>query len=370
MGIPKHASIAYYISAHGYGHGVRSCNIIRAVRKLNPQLNIHIVSDLPQSFLSNQIGSLPIEIRPKSFDVGMIQLDSIRVDVDATLEKIEQLYSQRKEIVDQEAAFLQEYGICLIVVDIPALPLEAASRIGIPRLAIANFGWDLIYADFVLRDPRWKSIVNIFREEYAQTDLLLRLPFCENMQAFPHIEDIPLVASPGKCRRPEINDVTGADPDKKWILLSFTTLDWDDAALNVVEQIREYEFFTVRPLHWQRKNIYSIDREQVAFSDVVASVDAVVSKPGFGIVSDCIVNRKPLIYADRTDFPEYSILKSAIGKYLQHIYIPSQNLYRGDLSYCLHNIWRCRPPVHHLPRGGDAIAAQRINKFAMMARGC
>jgi len=113
------------------------------------------------------------------------------------------------------------------------------------------------------------------------------------MRAFPHIEDIPLVASPGNYKREEIADITCSDPKKKWILLSFTTLDWDDRALANVEQIEDCEFFTVHPLTWQRPNIHALDREQVDFSSAIASVDAVISKPGFGILSDCIVNRKP-----------------------------------------------------------------------------
>jgi hypothetical protein len=361
--IGKKQSIAYYISAHGYGHGTRSCSIIRAIQQNYPQVSVHIVSSLPAAFLSNRIGALRIPIRSESFDTGMVQVDSIRVDVKATLSKVEQLYSQRKTRIAQEAIFLKENDIGLMVVDIPAIPIEAAARLGIPCLAIGNFAWDWIYSAFVPRDPRWKSIVEIFREEYAQTDLLLRLPFCEAMSAFPHIEDIPLVAAPGTCRREEIARLTGGDPQKKWILLSFTTLEWDDPALSNVEQLEEYEFFTVHPLAWQRRNIHALDRESVDFSSVVASVDAVISKPGFGILSDCVVNRKPLIYADRSDFAEYEILETAIRKYLKHIHIPAADLYRGDLRRSLESIWGSPCPVETLPFGGYKVAARRMMQF-------
>jgi hypothetical protein len=297
----------------------------------------------------------------------MVQLDSIRVDVDSTLAKAERLYSKKREIVLQEAAFLRRSDISLVVVDIPALPLEAASFIGIPRVAIGNFGWNWIYSDFVPQNPKWKPIVYFFQEAYEKTDLLLRLPFCEKMQVFPNIEDIPLVASPGICRRAKIEAMTGSNPAKKWILLSFAALSWTDEALNRVEQMQEYEFFTVRPLEWRRKNIHPLNREQVCFSDIVASVDAVISKPGFGILSDCIVNRKPLIYVDRSHFLEYSILKSAIEKHLQHIHIPSAELYRGELRDTLRNIWNCPNPDGLLQHDGAAIAAQRIVEFAELA---
>lgn len=294
----------------------------------------------------------------------MVQLDSIRVDVDATLNKVEQLYAQRKAIVRQETDFLEKNAIQSIVVDIPALPIESAAHMGIPRLAIGNFAWDWIYSEFLGQDPRWKPIVDVLRQQYSQADLLLRLPFCEKMEAFQCVEDIPLVASPGCLRRSEIADLTRSDPAKKWILLSFTSLDWNDEALARVEQLANYEFFTVLPLAWQRSNIHPISREQVPFSDVIASMDVVISKPGFGILSDCIVNRKPLIYAERSNFLEFPILEAGIKRYLKHIHIPAADLYRGDLQGSLDRVWDSPEPKEHLPQGGDRITAHRIAQMA------
>jgi hypothetical protein len=359
--LPSNSSIAYYISAHGYGHGVRSCDVIRALNSHYPQLNIHIISQLPVSFLASRIGgAIHNPVRSESFDVGMVQLDSIRVDVDATLNKVQQLYERRKQIVAQESVFLRENDIRLIVTDIAALPIEAAALLGIPRIAIGNFAWDWIYSAFQSRDVRWKSIVNVFREQYSKTDMLLRLPFSDAMESFPHIEDIPLTAAPGINRREMISRITGCDPDKKWILLSFTTLEWSAHALDRVEQLSDCEFFTVLPLMWKRNNIHSLDREQVTFSDAVASVDAIISKPGFGILSDCVVNQKPIIYAERSDFLEYPILEAAIKKYLKHVHIPADDLYAGNLQTSLDRIWTRPEPKEKLVGGGDTLAAHRI----------
>jgi hypothetical protein len=183
------------------------------------------------------------------------------------------------------------------------------------------------------------------------------------MDAFPRVEDIPLVATPGKLQREKIAKITGCNPKAKWILLSFTTLAWNDEALTRVEALEGCELFTVLPLHWERRNIHTLDRDQVTFSDVIASVDAVISKPGFGILSDCIVNRKPLIYAERSDFLEYPILESALRKYLKHLHIPAEDLYRGNLKSSLTRIWDSPEPEASLAYGGDVIAAKRIAQF-------
>ena len=359
----KSPSIAYYVSAHGYGHGVRSCSIIKAINASHPHWVVHVISALPESFLSAQIDLKRNPLRADSFDVGMAQIDSIRVDVPSTLAKMQQLYSRRDDLVKREAAFLQEKGMDVVVVDIPAIPIDAAAKIGIPRLAVGNFAWDWIYSEFITQDAGWKPIVDTLSEQYSQTDLLLRLPFCEEMRAFPRIEDIPLVAGPGKNRRAEIAALTRCDPGKKWILLSFTNLEWPEDSLANVEQIQDYEFFAVDPLQWQKRNIHTLDRSFMAFADILASVDAVISKPGFGILSDCIANGKPLVYADRSNFREYPVLVDAIRKYIRHVHIPAEELYRGNLAESLSSLWKSPAPSAELALGGDRIATQHIGRY-------
>ena len=355
--------VAFYITAHGYGHGRRSCDIIRAFRRLRPEVPVWVVSGLDESFVRGQLGPGGYALRPGSYDVGMVQLDSIRVDVGATLGRAERLCARRREIIDAESAFLRERRIGVVAADIPALPIEAAAGIGIPALAVGNFSWDWIYAGFLDHSPRWRAVVDLFAAGYARADLLLRLPFSPAMDAFPRSEEIPLVATPGRCRRGEIARISGCDPDRKWVLLSFTTLDWDAGALARVGEIRGCEFFTVLPLRWESPHIHALDRGRVPFSDVVASVDAVVSKPGFGILSDCVVNHKPLAYAERSDFREYPVLEAAVGRYLRHVHIPAEELYRGNLGPFLDRLEGSPEPAERLTGGGDDIAAARIAGF-------
>jgi len=359
----KPRRVAYYVSAHGYGHGVRSSDIIRELCRRCPDVQVIVTSDLPVSFLKNRLGTASVEFRRGAFDVGMVQLDSIKVDLAATLTALQELYARKSELVKAEEQFLADRSISLVVCDIPAIPIEAAKKVGIPAVAIGNFTWNWIYEDFAAADRRWNPFIREIEKDYGKADLLLRLPFAERMKAFRRIEDIPVVASPGRPRRDDLVRLTGCSPQKKWVLLSFTTLDWNEAALGNVESIENYEFFTVKPLEWKRRNIHPVDREKISFSDVLASVDVVISKPGFGLISECVVNRKPLVYSDRADFREYAILVESIDRYLRNQHIPSRELYAGDLKESLDAVWTRPEPKETVPAGGAAIAAKRIGEF-------
>ena len=353
--------IAYYITAHGYGHGTRSCDILNALRIADPEIPILVKTDLPVDFMANRLPS-SIEIRAGAFDVGLIQKDSIHADVDASLEALEKLYERETELIAQEMHFIQEENIGVVVADLPAIPLAAAQQAGVPTIGTSNFGWDWIYSEFVPRNPRWHYFVDKFRSVYEKTDLLLRQPFAEPMSAFTNSIDLPLLAKPGTSRRDFIAQTTGAEPLKKWILLSFTNLNLNKRALEQISYLDGCEIFTVEPLEWPNSDIHYLSRSLAPFSDILASCDIVVTKPGFGIVSECIANHKPIIYSDRENFLEYPILVEAIEKHCRQAFIPNAELYAGQFARAIQDVDSAPEPTKQIARGGAERAAIEILK--------
>lgn len=353
-------AIAYYMTAHGYGHGTRSCDIVRALMERPDGPEIHIVTTLPESFLLNRLPGTPTSIRPRSLDVGMVQLDSVRVDIAATLQAVDGLDAQWGDQVETERRWLNEAGVETVVCDIPGIPLQAAAEEGIRSLAAGNFSWDWIYAPFADQDPIWSSIIERYHRAYQECDLLMRLPFSDRMLSFPRRVDVPLLSRPGVDRRAAIAGALGMDPLKIWVLISFSHLEWDAEALYRVQQLSDYEFLTVQPLVWEGRNLYAVDRNQFAFSDVLASCDLVLSKPGYGILSDCVVNQKPTAYVERENFVEYPILEEALQGCLQHVHLPASSLYQGEIGRYLEALLAAPQPCEFVPRGGDQIAARLI----------
>jgi len=351
--------IAYYITAHGYGHGTRSCDIIHALHAAAPEVPVVVKTDLPLPFLNGRLPS-GTQIVPGAFDTGLVQKDSIQVDLEASLEAVAELYSREETLLRQEAEFIRREKIDVVVADIPAIPLAAAHRAGVPAIATGNFGWDWIYSEFAQSDPRWQPYVDKFRVVYEQTELLLRQPFAEPMAAFKKQIDLPLLASPGTDRRQHIAEQLGIDPSLKWVLLSFTTLNLGFQALENLAHLRGCAVFTVEPLEWPDSGVHCIRHSTASFADALASMDVVVTKPGFGIVSECIVNSKPIIYTDRENFREYSVLVEGIEKYCRNAFIPNTELYAGELERALDRIETALAPPETMPRNGAQVAARHI----------
>jgi UDP:flavonoid glycosyltransferase YjiC (YdhE family) len=136
-------SILYYISGHGYGHAVRSHQVMRALQEASPDIRIHVRTTAPDWLFSNL--PRPVLFTCQSTDVGVIQPDSLRMDLAATLAACRDLQHRLPLLIEQEIDFVQAQKIDLIVGDIPPACFEIAARAKIPAAAITNFTWDVIY---------------------------------------------------------------------------------------------------------------------------------------------------------------------------------------------------------------------------------
>jgi hypothetical protein len=65
------------------------------------------------------------------------------------------------------------------------------------------------------------------------------------------------------------------------------------------------------------------------YEDVVRAVDVVVTKPGYGIISECIANETALLYTSRGHFVEYDVLVREMPRYLRCRFIDHDDLFAG-----------------------------------------
>ncbi|NEQ29230.1 MAG: glycosyl transferase, partial [Microcoleus sp. SIO2G3] len=89
------------ITNHGFGHATRTAAIVAEVQRLAPEILVFMVTTAPRWLLESYIPGDFIH-RPRAFDVGILQSDSITMDKAATLEKLQHIRSQARSIVASE----------------------------------------------------------------------------------------------------------------------------------------------------------------------------------------------------------------------------------------------------------------------------
>ena len=213
--------LAAYITAHGFGHAARTCDVLAAFRKLYPRTALTVVSQLPAWFLENRLPG--VEQRRVCFDVGLVQKDAVEVDLPQTELRLGELLSNWDRLVAQERNWMKQSGVSLVISDIPAIPLEAAAAVKLPGIALGNFGWDWIYDGFRGSEV-WGLATESFARAYRLSTCLLRYPFHEEMAAFPKVEELPLVARPGHSQRGKLAQKFGMDESKTWLLFALSRI--------------------------------------------------------------------------------------------------------------------------------------------------
>ncbi|MHC1726859.1 MAG: hypothetical protein AB9866_12780 [Syntrophobacteraceae bacterium] len=355
----KRFRLAYYITSHGFGHAIRSCEVLHQLLLLEAELEIIVVSAVPEWLVSQNVGRR-LPVRQLALDIGLIQYDSLHFDLGKTLDALRTLMADSKGIVEKEAAFLKQEQIGAVVSDIAFLPFVAAASVGIPSVGVSNFTWDWIYGIYEQFDSEWRDIIAWARECYSHCSLLLRLPMAGDCSACPRIEPIPLIARKAIRNREEVRQALGIAPGQKAYLLSFSTLILPEGAYRKLEQIEGVTFLYKSPLEFPMAHARSIDGSEVSYVEAVGAVDGVITKPGYGIVSDCLANGAPMIYTERGSFREYPILVEEIEKSLTSSFISREDFACGNWEGAIRHIGSVPLKAPKVRIDGGKIAAMNI----------
>jgi hypothetical protein len=341
-----------YISGHGFGHATRCCEVLREVRARAPGLPLVVVGAVPEWLVRRTVPGT-LSLRPVACDAGVAQKDALAIDEPTTAERCREFDAGWEARLEAEAAFLRGCRARAVLGDIPALAFAAAARAGLPSFALGNFSWDWIYRHLAAREPSLAASAARAAGAYARAGLLLELPFAGDLSAFPRRERVGLVARRPRVARAEARRRLGLD-ERPAVLLSFGGVGLPGLAREALGGEGELRFLLP-----EDAEIARLDALGLYYPDVVAAVDVVVTKPGYGIVSDAIGAGTRLVYTERGDFPEYPILVREMPRHLACVHVASDELRAGRLAGPVRRALEL--PVPQPPDlGGAGRAAERI----------
>jgi L-arabinokinase len=353
-------TIVFYISGHGFGHAFRDIEVINAVFAKRPDVRVVVRTTAPRWLFDRTIrGTAPLAFDRVELetDTGVVQIDSLHLDEAATVARARAFMRTFDERVSSEAAALSEHQASLVVADIPALGIAAAHRIGVPAVALGNFTWDWIYSGYTGAD----DVVREVSEAYRTADRALRLPMHGGFASFERIVDIPFVARRSARAPEETRQLLGLPLDRKLVLLSFGGYGLeriDDHALlrNLESAASPDPGYTVIGSRLRPLNEAAMYAAALRYEDVVHAVDVVVSKPGYGIISECVANDTALLYTSRGHFLEYDVLVSELPRYLRARFIDHETLFAGRWRSPLDALLIQPPP----PEGKPAVNGAEV----------
>jgi UDP:flavonoid glycosyltransferase YjiC (YdhE family) len=346
--------IVFYVSGHGFGHASRDIELMRALLARRPDARLSVRAAIAAPWFAAAVAGLGIDLQQVEVDTGMVQVDSLRFDEDETARAAARFHAAFDDRAGREAAILRGLGADVVIADIPPLAFAAAARAGVPSVAVANFTWDWIYGSYPAFDRLAADVLPAIRRAYAQATLALRLPLHGGFQPMAAVtRDIPFIARRSARDPLETRRALGITSGRPVVLPSFGAYGVDLPIDRVAREGRVDLIDATRALP-----------NGLLYQDLVAAADVVVSKPGYGIVSECAANGTALLYTSRGRFAEYDVFVAEMPHVLRCRYVSQEDLLAGRWSEAVEALLQ-QPAQAQAPRcDGADVAAQAVVNLA------
>ena len=354
-------TIVIYVSGHGFGHASRNIEVINTLFARSSDVRVVVRTSAAKWLFDRTVrppascraGATRFERYETETDTGAVQIDSLHLDEAQTVNCARAFMQDFAPRVAAEAAALRDMEASLVVSDIPALGIAAAKRARLPAVAFGNFTWDWIYADYAGA----ADVSQALGEVYATTDLALRLPLHGGFETIRHIVDIPLVTRRSSRQRNDIRRALCLPQDKRLVLVSFGGYGLQRVDQQALATLDGYAVIGSAQHPLDEGAMYAAG---LRYEDLVCAMDVIVSKPGYGIISECIAHGTALLYTSRGHFREYDVLTREMPQYLRARFIGHDQLFAGRWQEALDALLAQPAPTGRLALNGADVAAERL----------
>ena len=350
-------SITFYISGHGFGHAARQQAIIKLLSDAG--INVHVKTPTPRKFFDFP----QVTYHHQRYDIGLIQPDSLTVDVRATFDWYRDFLTRQPDLIARELSFIRTHDVRLIVGDMPPIAFEIGSEAGIPSVACTHFTWDWVYGQYLPEYSQYADVIESLRASYNKATLALQMPFAHEFDMFQQVEEIPLVINMPTQTRQQIHKTFNIPEDHKVCLLSMGGMSWGDGDVSALKEVMGWTFL-VMPDTWDRVKDVShtrlIPTDFPDYHNLIAASDVLVGKAGWSTVAEVIAHRTPMLYTLREGYSENILLDNALKHHARCRYVEKSAFQSGAWIAYLDDLVSQDFTWTDIPTNGAEIAAQQL----------
>jgi hypothetical protein len=333
------------VSSHGFGHLAQVAPVLNALASRSPEVRITVRTSLPPSGLRERIAP-PFVHRSVSLDVGLNMLDPVRVRWEESARAYLELHRDWERKVAAQAQEMARLGADLVLSDVPYLSLAAAAAASIPAIAMSSLNWADIFQAYFGDLPSAAQIHGQILSAYREAELFVQPVPHMPMEDLQRRRRIAPIASVGRNRRDEIEAKFRVAPEEQLALV----------ALGGVPARVPLEQWPRSPgIRWIVPDTDALHPDAIAtrelglpFLDLLASCDAVLTKPGYGTFVEALVHGAAVLYLPRPDWPESACLIEWLEQHARFQAIAWSDLESGQVAEPLRHVLAqpSPPPVN------------------------
>jgi hypothetical protein len=352
------------ISGHGFGHAAQVVPVLNHIGRHIPDITALLNTSVPASFFEPRL-KVPWRLTSAQQDIGCVQHGPLRIDVAATWEAHRQFHSQWQERVRREAEAIRQAAPALVLSDISHLATAAGAAAGVPTLALCSLSWDVVlelYAHPGALDEH--EIIRHIRTAYAGAECLIRPSPGVPMKAFRRVVDVGAICEPHEPRSRDLRAVLHAPDSDCLVLVGFGGIAQQQLPFSTLESMAPFRFIVDADVPPGLSRVLSTKDVGWPFHSLLASVDLIMTKPGYGTIVEAVALQKPVVYVRRYHFADEQALVDYLHRYGRGAELSREDFIAGrwsdSLTAARQAALPCRPAP---PPTGATEAASFLESY-------
>jgi len=289
------------ISSHGYGHLAQTAPVLNALRQRLPLLQLTIRCGLPRERIARRVAGDFTHL-PEASDFGLVMKSALEVDGPASIQAYRDFHADWEARVAREAWTLAAIAPDLVLSNVSYLALAGARQAGIPALALCSLNWADIAAPYFRATADFPAIHAQMLAAYRGAEAFLRLTPGMEMPDLGNAVSIGPVAQPGENKRALLK----LPPHQRVVLVAMGGVGVRLPA--TWPKLDEVIWLVPQGSGLERNDVSALEETGLSVSDLIASVDCVLTKAGYGTFVEAAASGTPLLYVERPDWPEEAAL--------------------------------------------------------------
>lgn len=352
--------IAYFISAHGFGHAARACAVMEAVQEISPSVHFEIFTEVPFWFFERSLNG-SFKYHPLFTDVGVVQKDSLTEDLPETVRQLAQMktfYANHKARLAEQ---ISKLGCRLVMCDIAPLGLVTAQAANVPGVLVENFTWDWIYQGYEQLEPGLRPFIADLQAMFSSASYHIQTePFCAPYHA--NLTTAPVSRKP-RIPPEDVRKKLNIPAREPMVLITMGGVGWEYTFLERLENMPGVHFVVPGAGHrWeQRGNLVLLpSHSEFYHPDLVNACDVIIGKVGYSTLAESYHAGIPFGYVARAKFRESETLVAYIDAQMNSMRISETHFLTGDWLSTL-------PELLALPRlrRDGPNGAKQVAEFVM-----
>jgi UDP-N-acetylglucosamine:LPS N-acetylglucosamine transferase len=324
------ASIAYFISSHGFGHAARAAAVMQATAEYHPDVQFEVFTTVPSWFFQDSL-SIPFNYHHLLTDFGLVQKEPFQADPGDTLHGLEKFYPISPGRLGEISATIQKLECRIIICDIAPMGLLIAKHIGIPSVLVENFTWDWIYQQYSAAHKNINKYINYLKPIFESADYHVQtMPICSPKS--PDLVTGPISRKP-KAPRDQIRQRLGLLTGRNMILITTGGIPQSYNFPPRLEELSEFTFVMpgAGPAIDKRNNLIILPhRSDYYHPDLCIASDAVIGKVGYSTLSEVYYAGIPFGYVARANYNESGPMVSFIKQQMPGFAVEESEFFNGE----------------------------------------